>query len=199
MGFKVWIIQGIFLFLINGILSRLYGYLLTPQNVIKLLFGLSVLVFMTVLPFIYRSVRYQMHEIEAAARFSSVKLLLSKLIVIGIGDISLLGGIFLTTMVRTALPAANTALYLCFPFLLAGSGCLFMLGHFHPRQFLMGSLLFCSILVIAFCAIPGQYLFWFQQTFTAVWFVICILLIIFCAEQLRFIIRDSSYTEIQTL
>lgn len=197
MGFKVWIVQGVFLICINQLLSQLYGPLVNPSNIIKLLFGVSVLVCMSVLPFLYRSVRYQMQEIEAASRFSCTKLLLVKLIVIGIGDFSVLGSIFLTTMVRTSLSADNAFLYLCFPFLLAGSGCLFMLGHFTPRQFLMGSFSFCFALVLVFCLIPGQYAFMFQQSFSAVWMAICTLLCICCVSQIRGIIRDSAYTETQ--
>lgn len=196
-GFKIWMVQGIFLFFINRILSRLYERLVNPQNMAKLLFSLSVLVCMSVLPFLYRSVRYQMQEVEAATRFSCTKLLLARLIVIGIGDLTILSGIFLTTMVQTVLPADSTFLYLCFPFLLAGSGCLFMLEHFAPRQFLMGSFLFCTILALVFCVIPEQYGFCFQQSFSAVWSAICSLLLICCIRQVRRIILNSVYVEIQ--
>lgn len=197
MGWKIWAVQGIFLLIINSILFRSYEYPLSPQTMIKLLFCLSVLVFISVLPFLYRSVRCQMQEIEAAARFSSAKLLISKLIVIGMGDISILSGIFFTTMLQTSLPADRAILYLFLPFLLSGSGCLFMLGHCTPRHFIIGSLMFCTLLVLGFCAIPRRYVFWFQQSFSAVWIVVCVLLALFCQKQLRHIIRDVSYTEIQ--
>lgn len=197
MGYKIWIVQGIFLFFINRLLSRFYGYTLRPQSMVKLLFCLSVLICMSILPSLYRSVRYQMQEIEAAARFSCAKLLLAKLIIVGIGDISLLGGIFFTTMLRTSLPADRTVLYLCLPFLLAGSGCLFLLGHCSPRHFIIGSLLFCMLLILGFCVIPVHCVFWFQQSFSLVWILVCVLLAAFCERQLCHIIRDASYTEIQ--
>lgn len=197
MGYKLWIGQGIFLFLINRLLAGLYESLARPLNMVKVLFCLSVLVIITVLPFLYHSVRYQMQEIEAASRFSCAKLLLAKLIVIGIGDISVLGGIFLTTIIRTSLPAESAFLYLCFPFLLAGSGCLFLLRRLSPRQFLMGSFSFCSVLALVFCMVPGQYAFLFQQSFSAEWMIICTLLFICCVDQVRSIIRDSAYTETQ--
>ncbi len=197
MGFKIWIVQGIFLLCTIHLLSRFYGLRVSPSNMIKLLFSISVLVCMSVLPFLYRSVRYQMQEIEAASRFSCTRLLLAKLIVIGIGDFSVLGGIFLTTMVWTSLPADSAFLYLCFPFLLAGSVCLFMLGHFAPRQFLIGSFTFCSALVLMFCLLPGHYAVLFQQSFSAVWMMICTLLFLCCVNQVRGIIRSSAYTETQ--
>lgn len=198
-GWKIWMVQAGFLAVIIGIIGFLYGknYLDNPQRVVKLLFCLSVFVFMTAVPFIYRSVRYQMQEVEAASRFSSVKLLLAKLIAIGIGDISVLGGIFFITIIKTALQADSAILYLLLPFLILGSGCLFMLGHFTPKRFLAGSMGLCVLLVLACCIVPGHYEYLFQQSFSAGWIVVCLMLAAFCVGQFRYIIYHSTYTEIQ--
>lgn len=197
MGWKVWTVQGIFLGILNAVLSRFYGYHISLQTMVKLLFCLSILVFMTVLPLLYRSVRYQMQEIEAVSRFSCGKLLLSRLLIIGIGDIFLLGSIFLSTMIKTTLPAGSAMLYLCFPFLLAGSGCLYMLGHFTPRHFFTGSLAFCFFLILMFCALPSRHAFWFQQSLSRTWIMVCTLLLVFCLQQCWHILKDSCYTESQ--
>ena len=198
-GWKIWIIQGFFLCILHGMLVRFYEYYVTPQTMVKLLFCLSILVFMSVLPLLYRSVRYQMQEIEAVSRFSCGKLLLSRLLIIGIGDIFLLGSIFLSTMIKTTLPAGSAMLYLCFPFLLAGSGCLYMLGHFAPRHFFMGSLFFCFFLMLVFCIIPNQYMLLSLPSLTLVWIMICALLFAFCIWQFRHIVKDSSFTEAQLI
>lgn len=198
-GWKLWFLQGIFLLAFYG-----YGfcfdpaeYLQSPPRLAKRLFCLSIAVFMTALPLLYRSVRWRMQEIEAAAHFSSVKLLLAKLIVVGIGDISLLSGIFLATVVKTPLPADTAVLYLCIPFLLACAGCLFMLGHFPPDRFLSGSLLFCTALLLTFSVLPAQCAFLFQPSFSAARIILCALLFTFCAQQLRYLIKVSSYEELQ--
>lgn len=196
-GWKAWCIQGLFLLSFYVFFSDFFDYLRTPLRLAKLLFCLSVAVFMTALPLLYRSVRYQMQEIEAAARFSSVKLLLARLIVIGVGDITLLSGIFLFALMKTSLPTGSAVFYLCFPFLLAGGGCLFMLGHFPPGKFLAGSFLFCSALILACSVLSGQHAFWHLQAPPAAQFMICALLAAFCAGQLRYIIRTSSYEEMQ--
>lgn len=196
-GWKVWCIQGLFLLTFYGLFSDFFDYLRTPLRLAKLLLCLSVAVFMTALPLLYRSVRYRMQEIEAAAHFSTVKLLLAKLIVIGIGDIALLSGIFLFTLAKTSLPADSAVFYLCFPFLLAGCGCLFMLGHFPPGRFLAGSLMFCFALMLAFSVLSGQHAIWYLQPPPAARIAICTLLAAFCAGQLRHIIKASSYAEIQ--
>lgn len=195
-GWKIWGIQSLSLLVISKMLFHLYGDL-RPQYIIKLLFCLSVLVFMTALPFIYRSVRWQMQEIEAAARFSSVKLLMAKLLVIGMGDIWILSVIFFTVLVKTPVRAESAIFYLCFPFLLTGSGCLFMLGHLSPRQFLVGSTALCSGLILTFVFVPGRFEPVFQQSFSAGWIIICALLLAFCVHQFRYIIYRSAYTEMQ--
>ncbi len=196
-GWKLWSIQGVFLLLTCRVLSGFPDVLNRPQSLAKLLFCLSVAVFMTALPLLGRSVRYQMQEVEAASLFSSVKLLLAKLIVIGIGDLSLLALIFFFTLIKTDLPAQNAAFYLCFPFLLASSGCLFMLGHFPPGKFLTGSLLFCPALILVFSVLPGPRASLFQPSFSKGWFLVCILLFAFCASQLCYIVKASSYEEMQ--
>lgn len=198
-GRKLWMVQGIFLLLIHGMFSRFGSHYSSPQTMLKLLSCLSILVFMSVLPVLYRSVRYQMQEIEAASRFSCIKLLLARLIIIGLGDVLLLGGIFLTTIIRTALPAGSTFLYLYFPSLLTCSGCLYMLGHFTPDRFLLGSFLFCFALILVCSALPGQYTLLFHPSFSAVVIILCVLLSAFCAYQFRYIIKISSYEEMQLI
>lgn len=200
-GWKIWLLQCIFLLLIVCVLNRFYGinYLESPLYMAKLLFCLSVLVFMSALPFIYRSVRCRMQEIEAAARFSSVKLLMVKLIIIGIGDIFLLGGIFCVTIWKTSLRADSVILYLCFPFLLAGSLCLFLLGHLPSGQFFTGSMGACSFLILSAAAVTRHAVLPFYNSFSAGWIAVCTFLAAFCAFQFRYILYRSPYAEMQLL
>lgn len=196
-GWKLWVLQGIFLLLAYGVFSAPAEYLHSPLRLAKRLFCLSIAVFMTALPLLCRSVRWRMQEIEAAARFSSVKLLLARLIVIGIGDLSLLCGLFLIVLAKTSLSADTAVIYLCFPFLLMCGGCLFMLGHLPPGCFLTGSLLLCTTLLLAFSVLPGQCAFLFQPAFGTARIVSCALLSAFCIWQLRCLIKVSSYEELQ--
>ena len=75
-GWKVWAVQAACLLTVCGLLSHLLGqgYWKDPQSVAGLLVCLSLFTFMAAPPFLYRSVRYRMQEVEAAARFSSVRL-----------------------------------------------------------------------------------------------------------------------------
>lgn len=194
---NLWIIQGISLIILRILIARFYSDPIAPLYLIKLLACLSILILMSALPLLYRSVRYRMQEIEAASRFSGVKLLLARLIVIGIGDACLLAGIFLTTVLKTILPAGSAAFCLCFPFLLAGGGCLYLLGHFPPKQFFTGSLLYCAFLVVAFGILPGQDAFLYQPSMAAVRAVLCVLLFAFCVQQFCYLLKASSYEEMQ--
>ncbi len=198
-GWKLWGFQAVFLLSVYGVLSDFSDYLKSPLHLAKLLFCLSVVVVMTALPLLYRSFRYQMQEIEAAARFSSVKLLLARLIVISIGDLSLLGGILLAALAKTSLSADSAVIYLCLPFLLSGSGCLFMLGHLPPGRFFAGSLFFCFALILVTAVLPGQYALLFHPSFSAVRGILCVLLSVFCAHQFRYLIKTSSYEEMQII
>lgn len=197
MGWKIWIIQGISLFSITLLIPRFYEDSITLQRMIKRLACLSILIFMTALPLLYRSVRYRMQEIETASRFSGVKLLLARLILIGIGDICLMTGIFFSSIINTLLPADSVFFCLCFPFLLSGSACLYMLGHLTPGQFWAGSLLFCSLLGLLFALIPGQYLFLYQPSLSVLRALLCAFLLALCVHQLHYIIKTSSYEELQ--
>ena len=108
-GWKIWIIQGFFLCILHGMLVRFYEYYVTPQTMVKLLFCLSILVFMSVLPLLYRSVRYQMQEIEAVSRFSCGKLLLSRLLIIGIGMVYVSNMVFINNVVEPVAEVTETA------------------------------------------------------------------------------------------
>ena len=195
-GRKIWIMQGLFLSVIHALLTSVYRKD-QPAYMISLLFCFSVLVLMTALPFLYRSVRYQMQEVESAARFSLVKLLAAKLAMIGIGDLFMLGGIFIIALWETSLPAESIFISLCFPFLLACSGCLFMLGRLDAKSFFVGSMGLCSVLILLAVVFLRHYEALLQYTLSGKWAAVCILLLLVCVREYRYIIYCSSYTEMQ--
>ncbi|NBJ93761.1 hypothetical protein [Parablautia muri] len=194
-GWKIWSIQGGILLAVLYAFSHFFHNAVHPQYMAKLLFCFSVLLLMTAIPFLYRSARYHMQEIEAASRFSSVKLLIARLLVIGFGNIFMLSGIFLAAIFKTSLGIGSTVLYLGFPFLFVCGVCLFMLGHFTPKHFLAGSMGICTLLL--FSAIPKQHALLFRQSFSPGWLLLCALLLAFCIQQFHYIIYYSHYTEMQ--
>lgn len=195
-GWKIWTAQLLFLSAVHILLSNLYREE-KPRHISSLLFCLSVFVLMTALPFIYRSVRYQMQEVESAARFSSIKLLAAKLAMISLGDLLMLGGIFFVTLWETSLPADSIFISLCFPFLLACSGCLFMLGHLNARHFFAGSVGLCSFLILLSVVLFRHDETVLRYASSGRWIMICALLFAICIRQCHYIIYCSSYTEMQ--
>lgn len=195
-GWKVWTLQLLFLLVISRAFAGFYGKG-EPRYPVKLLACLSVLVLMTALPLIYRSVHYRMQEVEGASRFSSVRLLMAKLAMIGIGDLLVLGGIFAAAVWKTSLQADRVFLSLCFPFLLAGSGCLYMLGHCKAKRFLAGSMSLCTACILLSALWSGDCGTLAEGSFLAGWFAICGLLALFCIRQFRYILYRSAYAEMQ--
>lgn len=200
-GWKIWAAQGGLLAAICGLFAVSMGehFLDAPRNAGLLLCCLSVLVFMTALPFIHRAFYYKMHEIEAATRFSSVKLLVAKLLVIGIGDVSMLGGILCMAVYSTPLPAQSALLYVLLPFLLASSGFLYLLGHIPATRFALGGILTGLLPMLAFALLAKLYPAFYQQAFSLQWAAVCMTLAAFCGFRLHQIIRRSAYMEMQLI
>lgn len=199
LGWKIWAVQGALLLGACVWMSSLFGqgYWKEPQSVEGLLFCLSVLVFMTAPPFLYRSVRYGMQEVEGAARFSSLRLLMARLIIIGVGDAVMLAGILLVAMVKTTLQPGSAVLSVGLPFLLASSVCLYLLGHVSPRQFLAGSTALCGLLIMGF-ALGERNLFQFLElTLSPGWVGVCTLLAAFCGHQIHHLLHHCAYAEMQ--
>ena len=200
-GWKVWAVQAAYLLTVCGLLSHLLGqgYWKDPQSVAGLLVCLSLFTFMAAPPFLYRSIRYRMQEVEAAARFSSVRLLMARLIIIGIGDGALLGGILLTAAVKTALQPSSAVVSVAFPFLLASSGCLYLLGHVCPRQFLAGSMGLCGFLLVGLSLAHRHFHFFTVPSLSPGWVGLCALLIAFCCHQFHHLLYHCAYAEMQVI
>ncbi|MCI7807886.1 hypothetical protein MR626_01130 [bacterium] len=198
-GWKVWAVQGASLLAVCWLLSHLFGqgYWKDPQSVAGLLVCLSLLTFMTAPPFLYRSVRYRMQEVEAAAGFSSARLLMARLIIIGIGDGALLSGIVLTAAAKTALQPGSAVVSVALPFLLASSGCLYLLGHVCPRQFLGGSMGLCGFLLVGLSLAHRHFHLFFRLS--PGWIGVCALLIAFCCHQFHYLLHNCAYAEMQVI
>ena len=167
------------------------------RYVIRVVCCFSLLVSMTALPFIHRSIYHKMHEVEASSLFSSMRLLLAKLILLGIGDVLILSMILLVTAIRTSIFTDSLLLYLLFPFLLASSGAVFLLRHLSAEHYIGGSLVFYGFLLILFLMSDGLWPVLYQQTFSAGWIAVCAGLAAFCIWQFSSLARQSSYAELQ--
>ena len=122
---------------------------------------------------------------------------MARLIIIGIGDGALLGGILLTAAVKTALLPSSAVVSVAFPFLLAGSGCLYLLGHVCPRQFLAGSMGLCGFLLMVLSLAHRHFHLFFRPS--PGWIGVCTLLIVFCCHQFHYLLHNCAYAEMQVI
>lgn len=199
---KIWLVQGVALVLLCGIFAGIFENPLDvflAENVRLTAFFLcclSILVLLCAVPMIYRSVRYKMHEIESSVYYSAVKLLIAKLLAIGIGNVAALSILLLLTIAKASLQIESALLYLILPYLAACSGFLYLLGHIPAEQFQAGSIGWGCFLLLVLVLLKRFYPDFFAQTFTAGWAAVCLMLLLLCVHQFRYLLAESAYAGI---
>lgn len=128
-GWKIWLAQGGCLAL--GLLIIRSGarraYLNQPRFLAIFLCMLSILAWMTAIPFAYRARRYRMREIERVCCVSPGRWLAAQGVTVAAGDVLFLGGTGLAVALRHPWYGLSAWLYLTLPFLLAGCLCLLLM------------------------------------------------------------------------
>ncbi|MBE6022862.1 MAG: hypothetical protein E7231_06465 [Cellulosilyticum sp.] len=198
-GWKVWFIQGVILALICSVFvtTEQTLFMQNTRHITFFLCCLSILILLTAVPFIHKSVQYGMHEVELTTRFSSIRLLIAKLIIIGIGDFVILNTILLLIAFKTPLHIGSSVLYLLLPHLIAAYGLLYLLGHMPIERFWIGSIVLSYFLLIVLVLLNRLYPRFYLQTFSVGWAILCLGLLFLCVIQLRHIMTRSAYVEIQ--
>ena len=200
-GWKIWLLQGILLLLLYGFFASIEAVFLARDIRFTAYFlcCLSVLVILSAVPVFYRSVRYAMYETELASRFSIVKLILAKVILIGIGDVVLLFVLLWLTVFHTNLRAESALLYILLPGFLAAAGFLYLLGHIPAERLQKGSVGLGCVLFCIFFLLKQFYPVFFAQTFSAGWAAVCVLLLFVCGWQFYYLLHDSAYAQVRIL
>ena len=198
-GWKIWLLQGLVLAIIFYFLTVIFGeaFEYNKRFVAVLTCSISIMVLMMAIPFIQRSLRYKMHETEMAAYFSSIKLLMAKLLIIGIGDIFILNGMLFLIVFKNYLNVGSALLYIIFPFLLTSWGFMYLLGHIPAHRFSPYCIGLCAIMYTCIALLNKFVPIVFQQTFSAAWAAVCLVLLLLCLSQFRYIVYHSSYAQIQ--
>lgn len=198
-GWKIWLLQGLVLAVLCYLLTVIFGeylYQVKRYSAVSIC-SISIMILMMAVPFIQRSLRYKMHENEMATYFSSVRLLIAKLIIIGIGDIFILNGILLLIVFKNYLSMGSALLYVIFPFLLTTWGIMYLLGHIPAQWFSHCCILLCLVLYTCIVLLNKFVPIFFQQTFSVEWTIVCLILLLLCLSQFRYIMHHSSYAQIQ--
>ena len=175
-GAPVWLLQGFLLLCAFWLFG--FGDIgtvsnLAPRHLPVLLGCFAVFIAMTSIPFIGRSAQYRMLETEMATRISIPKLLLTRISIIGIGNILLLTVSFLLASTKVELGTGSIVLYLLLPYLIACCGCLFIQAYAHSGQQGFISTAFCfsltALLFVLYKTAPVVY----EQASVGIWGVLC--------------------------
>lgn len=198
-GWKIWLVQGLILAALCYIITIRFGNDLYYSKRYATVFicEISVMVLMTSVPFIQRSLRHKMHEQEMASYFSSIKLIVAKLIIIGIGDIFILNGILFLIVFKNYLNISSALLYAVFTVLFTSCALMYLLGHTPAQWFSPCCLGLCAALLTGIKLLNRLLPAFFSQSFSMVWISVCLVLLLLYLSQLRYIMHCSSYAKIQ--
>ncbi|MBV4417218.1 hypothetical protein [Clostridium tyrobutyricum] len=150
-GAKIWLCQGILLISIYIVLNIIFEgnlkYIL-DCHIPDLLCFFTVFTTMIAIPFLCRSHRYKMYELESSTYMPISKLLSSRLIIIGIGDIILLIFINIIVLNKVNIPTVFIILYSLLPFLISFVSCIFILRYNSTQYSVFICEAFCLFLLI---------------------------------------------------
>lgn len=176
LGWKIWGMQAaalaamyVFIYTFcNGDVA----YVLERRLPVLLCFGSVILLFPT-LPMLVRSRRYQMAETEQVCRFSSNRLMIARLLMIGAGDFLTLALLFSFTVAGIGGNPGIVVLYLLVPFLILGSIYITIAVHVEIQYVLKACL---AAGMIAVAALLFLYYFcysFYEHSFGAGWAAVC--------------------------
>ena len=158
-GIRIWVIEVITVFFLVLILRTLFMdlYFFTPR---KIAFALScgvVTASMLLLPFLYRSARFQMMEIESAAYFSIKRILITRFFLFFGGEIVIAAAVCTIAYVRQ-FTDKGMLVYVLLPLLLTGDGILFFLRNASPeklcRNYFCYAGVVLTLLFVGYYAVP---------------------------------------------
>lgn len=163
-GMRIWSVQIVIVLLVYLLLHFVIGIDLEYVTARKFAFMtgiLGILIFSSAIPFLYRAQRYKMLEIEASAKYSMGELVLSRILILGIGDIVMLFGIVWQIAKISPLTVLQTTFCLSLPFLLTLNGGMYLLRKnpfVHFRKWAYGMcIVTCGIFIGVTVSCPAYY------------------------------------------
>ena len=130
-----------------------------------------------------------------ASYFSRAKFILVNLLMLGIGNVIVLGVVFGLAVVKTSLSMGGILLYLGVPYLTTGCELLHLLGHTPAGQFSKKTIISITALEFVLVLINQFYDFFSIQSFSGSWFIVCSGLVIYMIYQVRYIAFQSPYVD----
>lgn len=197
-GWKTWLIQAVVCLLLCGGLHavRLQGFGGLAYSIPFLLRVSAVIIVLTMLPTLYRSVRHGMLEVEVSSRAGYSRILLSHLALMGIGDILMLAGILTFAVLKMNVGLANALFCLLLPFLIMLSALMLLLPRV-PLRTLPYALSAIGILMFICIAALGAKPF--QPSAYPTVCTLCVLAMVICLTQFAKLKRQCGFADVQFL
>lgn len=158
-GWKMWVFE-LMIAAMPAFLIIQYAklHVITPVKAAFSLSCLAVGISMFWMVFIYRSSYYRMMEIEAASYFSIKGLLLSRILILFVGELAVIAGIGAVTAAHPAFGFGSGTAYMLFFLGLCGNVMLYLLRTAKTgricRYFLIYGLLLTALLMVLLMVLP---------------------------------------------
>lgn len=167
-GIKMWTFELLIAIITSLILRNLLSdpYFMTTRKLVFFVVCFAIAVPMMLLPFLYRSIRYQMFEMESVSVFSIKTVLFSKFLLFFGGEVLLVASVLLVLWNTTSITFAELAGCILIPFLLANDGYLLLLKKIKSEKlcqsFLGFGIVLIAIIVISFRS--TEQMLWMRMT-----------------------------------
>lgn len=198
---KIWFVQGI-CFILLSLWLLAGGRELANIEIVyasKMLCLYTACIPFVSVPFLYRSIQYNMQEIEMAASFSYVQQLMMKLLMIAVGDIVMLIGGIIVGAKAFHLDVLSALLYVTFPFLLISSILLFITVHVPANRMILSCCILFATMLFILNRLMHMYPVLFTYQFNWISFLLCVVLVVLISLQLQKLWDNTVYQEMHLM
>lgn len=197
-GWQIWLMQMLLLLCLSIGIRLSYITAQFPLSVSApfVLRASAIAIALTALPTLYRSAKYRMFEVEISTRAGYSRLLLSRLALIGFGDLLALAGLLAFSALYTDMGLINALFCLLLPFLTVLAAFLLLLPRI-PIRILPCALLGISAAMLIMVAALGARLP--DIGMYPLWCLISAILVAVCATQLSALNRQGGFADVQFL
>ena len=194
---KIWFVQGICFILLSVWLLANSRELANIEIAYasKMLCLYTVCIPFVSVPFLYRSVQYNMQEVEMVASFSYVQQLMMKLGMIAVGDVVMLLGGILVGAKAFHLDILSALLYVTLPFLLISSILLFITVHVPANRMILSCCVLFAVMLFVLNRLTHIYPVLFTYRFNWISLLLCVALLVLISVQLKNLWNNTVYQE----
>lgn len=167
----IWIVQAALLLIVSCSLIFSTNGIDERQTIITILSVSAPIIALVAIPELAKSFTNNMWELESTSKFNLQKLIVIRLMIIGVMDLSTITIIVITTCTLYEMSFVNVILYILVPFCLTNSIYLFILRNFQGKTVVFGCLIVGLIIAIVLCYL-SMFNVWYALTSTFLWIIL---------------------------